>query len=110
MAAMRVDARHAERQVHQPGRDPLPRTTLEYHENCEFSIPFPPLVPSLDKPIVATYMTADVEWIKSNEPNLIAPICYRPVPLPVPRVAWRGVTELCEAGVDTNSGQVELDG
>lgn len=55
MAAMRVDAHHAERQVLQPGLVPLPRTASEYHENRDIAIPFPPLVPSLDKPIVAIY-------------------------------------------------------
>lgn len=56
MVAMRVDAHHAERQVRQLGLDPLSRTTLEYHKNRGISIPFPPLVPSLDKQIVATYI------------------------------------------------------
>lgn len=55
MTAMRVDAHHAERQVRQPGLGPLSRTTLEYHENPDISIPFPPVVPSLDKQIVAVY-------------------------------------------------------
>ena len=56
MSAMRVDAHHAKRQVYQPGLVPLSRTIREYHENPDISIPFPPLVPSLDKQIVATYI------------------------------------------------------
>lgn len=55
MSAMRVDALHAKRQVYQPGLVPLSRTIREYHENPDISIPFSPLVPSLDKLIVATY-------------------------------------------------------
>ena len=49
MTAMRVHAHHAERQVHQPGLAPLPRSIQEYHEKPDISIPFPLLVPSLDK-------------------------------------------------------------
>ena len=55
MTAMRVDALHAERQVLQPGLVPLPRTASEYHENRDIAIPFPPVVPSLDKFIVSIY-------------------------------------------------------
>lgn len=69
MTAMRVHAHHAERQVRQPGLVPLPRTIQEYHENLDISIPFPPLVPSLDKLIVATYTRQCCN--KSNRTNPI---------------------------------------
>lgn len=55
------------------------------------------------------YMTADVEQTQSNGSDRMAPILYRPVLLPVPRVARRGGIELCGAGVDTGgrAGRVE---
>lgn len=58
-------------------------------------------------------MTADVEQTQSNGSDRMAPILYRPVPLPVSRVAQRGVIELCGAGRRygrAGSGQTESDG
>ena len=54
-------------------------------------------------------MTADVEQTQSNGSDRMAPILYRPVPLPVPRVARRGVIEAGREAI-REGGQIESNG